>query len=403
MEAQIENPVMNDLFDQVVDPVGREEFLEKYFEKQYLHLKRDDDKYYENILTAAEISQFLDRQDIFYPSLRIVKNGKEIPHSGYTLKGSPIGHHRKDGIINTEQAFNLFNSGSTLVIQAGQRYFQNLSFFCHELSQVFSAPVQANLYITPQKSVGFNPHWDTHDVMVLQITGTKTWHLYGFGKELPVKSQGSSGQKFDQEPEQTFQLSPGDLLYLPRGYVHDAVADDGISAHITIGILAYTWLTLIQNVMGQVAEQKTFREAIPFWSADLASRSDEKIELLANALNNLDWESALKKLKKNFTTIQPMPVKNYFQSLVNISALTENTRIALNKGLFISEHMDGEKYVLNVPGKKIALPLSAMEIWNFIKDHHSFAMAELPGNWSTESKKALVQKLVQEGILFIDD
>ncbi len=180
---------MNHFFDKIVAPYSVDDFFNTYHEKDILHIKRNDEQYYQDILTPREISDYLERQDIFYPSVRIVKNGKEIPNGEYTLKSTPIGHHRKDGIINTDKAFSLFNNGATFVIQAGQRYFNNLSHCSLELSQKFNSPVQANLYITPNKSQGFNPHWDTHDVFVLQISGTKTWHLYGFEKELPTKNQ----------------------------------------------------------------------------------------------------------------------------------------------------------------------------------------------------------------------
>ena len=40
-------------------------------------------------------------------------------------------------------------------------------------------------------------------------------------------------------------LSPGDLMYLPRGYPHDAASADGASLHLTIGMLPITWASVL--------------------------------------------------------------------------------------------------------------------------------------------------------------
>ncbi|MCH5599347.1 cupin domain-containing protein [Niabella ginsengisoli] len=324
---------MNNFFDTIVNPYTVDDFFNTYHEKDILHIKRNDEHYYESILTPKEISNYLERQDVFYPSIRIVKNGKEIPNTEYTLKSTPIGHHRKDGIINTDKAFALFNNGATFVVQAGQRYFNNLSHCCLQLSQKFNAPVQANLYITPNKSQGFNPHWDTHDVFVLQISGTKTWHLYGFEKELPTKNQTFVSKDYNKEPVQTIQLSPGDFLYVPRGYVHDAMADDGISSHITIGILSFTWARYFNEIFPQLEEFKTFREAVPFWKGDISDLIKEKTEVLKQKLSELNFDKGIERLNKNHKTAQAQPLHNYFESIRNIDKVTSETKLRLNEGV----------------------------------------------------------------------
>ncbi|WP_262919770.1 cupin domain-containing protein [Niabella hibiscisoli] len=197
----------------------------------------------------------------------------------------------------------------------------------------FNAPVQANLYITPNKSQGFNPHWDTHDVFVLQISGTKTWHLYGFEKELPTKNQSFVSKDYKKEPIQTIQLSPGDFLYVPRGYVHDAMADDGISSHITIGVLSFTWARYFNEIFPQLEEFKEFREAVPFWKGDLTELIQEKTESLRQKLSQLNFNKGIERLNKSFHSAQPQPVRNYFESIRNISKLSGDSPLALNEGL----------------------------------------------------------------------
>lgn len=393
---------MKNYFETILAPFTVEDFFKHYHEKDILYIKRDDENYYKDILTSGEISAYLDRQDIFYPSVRIVKNGKEIPNAEYTLKSTPIGHHRKDGIINTEKAFALFNAGATFVIQAGQRYFNHLSHCCLQLSQKFNAPVQANLYITPDKSQGFNPHWDTHDVFVLQISGTKTWHLYGFEKELPTKNQSFVSKDYNKEPLHTIQLMPGDFLYLPRGYVHDAMADNGISSHITIGILSFTWHRLFSEMFQQLEEYKEFREAIPFWEADLPAAIHQKTALLKQTLSSLNFEEGLEKLDKAYKSAQPQPVHHYFESLRNVENINMESPVALNEGIIYSFVRKEGGTELQLLGKSIHFPEAMIPALDYIFSKKKFTPAGLPGNLDEVQKKELVSKLVKEAVIYID-
>lgn len=394
---------MTDFFSKVIAPHSVEDFFNTYHEKEILHVKRNDNSYYSNILTSEEISSYLDRQDIFYPSVRVVKNGKEIPANEYTLKQVPIGHHKKDGVVNTEKAFALFNSGATLVIQAGQRYFDNLSKCCLALSQKFNSPVQANLYITPDRSVGFNPHWDTHDVFVLQISGTKTWKLYGFEKELPTKNQKFVSAGYSKEPLQTLQLFPGDFLYVPRGYVHDAMADDGISAHITIGILSYTWARLFNEVFPQLEEIKGFREAVPFWKGDLTELIKEKTELLKESLAGLDFDKGIHRLNDNYNRMQPQPLNRYFQSLLDVKQLSDDTKLSVNEGVVLRTTETADGIHLQLLGKTIAMPENFIPAVNFLLENKQFRAGELPLNGNGEAKTGILSKLIKEGVLHIDE
>ncbi|GAB3421396.1 cupin domain-containing protein [Niabella aquatica] len=392
---------MNNFFKNIVAPCSVEDFFDQYHEKDILHIKRNDETYYKNILTSKEISDYLDRQDIFYPSVRIVKNGKEIPHAEYTLKSTPIGHHRKDGIINTDKAFALFNNGATFVIQAGQRYFNNLSHCCLELSQKFNSPVQANLYITPDKSQGFNPHWDTHDVFVLQISGTKTWHLYGFEKELPTKNQAFVSKGYEKEPIQTIQLYPGDFLYVPRGYVHDAIADDGISSHITIGILSFTWARYFNEIFPQLEEFKTFREAVPFWKEDLSSIIKEKTEALKQQLSALDFDKGIERLNKSYRTAQPQPVHHYFESIREANKISAGTRLALNDGVIYLFAKKEDGYELQFFGKSIRFPDTAKPALDFIFTNKKFILKDLPA--PADTAKELAIQLIRESVVYIEE
>src|ERR1700740_932743 len=95
-------------------------------------------------------------------------------------------------------------------------------------------PIQVNAYITPPGSRGLVPHYDDHDVLILQIQGSKIWHLYNGVEIAPHKMQ-----RVDKEVPPAglplpadLRIDVGDVLYLPRGLVHAADTDTEPSIHL---------------------------------------------------------------------------------------------------------------------------------------------------------------------------
>ena len=110
-----------------------------------------------------------------------------------------------------------------MVLPALQRTWAPLRQLCAALEDEFSHPVHANAYLTPGDSPGFTPHYDTHEVFVLQIAGTKRWRVFQPPQPLPHRSQPFTPIGYAlPAPLLELELKPGDLLYLPRGYVHAA-------------------------------------------------------------------------------------------------------------------------------------------------------------------------------------
>lgn len=385
--------------DSILDRLPAD-FFERYYEKEVLYIPSTND-HFNNVLSVKELSDYLDRADIIYPSVRLVQNGKELSKNDYTLNQVPIGHQKVNGVIDTERMMHYFNNGASIVIQGGQRTFNGITKLSRQLSEKFQAPIQANLYITPDKSIGFNPHWDTHDVFVLQIEGTKTWHLYDFEIKLPTKSQAHKGQKVTVPKTQSLELKAGDILYVPRGYVHDAIANDGISAHITMGILAYTWERLFKDTIEKLHEVEDFRNAVFINDPDFETKLAEKIELLKEHLPRLNYEATKKSLQDIQKKRQPPGFKNYFSSLVHKKEINIDSELFINEGLFINIKQQESGISVSFSGKTILVTGDAEAAVSFMLQKKAFKVAELPGPLNDDSKIVWVKKLLAEGLLYI--
>ncbi len=100
---------------------------------------------------------------------------------------------------------------------------------------------------------GVGPHLDSYDVFLLQVQGRRRWRIGRCGDPrlldgVPLKIL----RRF--EPEQTWTLEPGDLLYLPPRWAHDGVADGGECMTASVGFRAPAAAELARDLIGRAAE-----------------------------------------------------------------------------------------------------------------------------------------------------
>jgi hypothetical protein len=105
------------------------------------------------------------------------------------------------------------------------------------------------LYATPASAQAVDAHADDRDVFVVQLEGSKRWVVYGdppvplpnpseqAGKcfALPVDHEASAPRRVEAT------LHRGDVLYVPRGYVHEAKTAGEASLHATVAVATYDW------------------------------------------------------------------------------------------------------------------------------------------------------------------
>jgi len=135
-----------------------------------------------------------------------------------------------------------------------------LARLCVSIGHIFGCRVQTNIYFTPPHAQGFRPHWDTHDVFVLQVAGTKSWSVYDTKVTLPLKGQGFDLDQHEPGPwSGQFELGLGDVAYLPRGLMNSATSGDRASLHITLGLTAFIWVDFFSKACPAALADESLR------------------------------------------------------------------------------------------------------------------------------------------------
>jgi len=166
----------------------------------------------------------------------------------------------------------LFQKGATIRLRDVDACDRPLSRFVAEVRRQFAAQSQINVYLTPPLTSGFPPHFDITDVFVVQCLGAKQWRLfddYTSRIDLPVMATNWEPDRFTPIGSGTaVTLSAGDVLYLPRGVMHQAFCTDRASMHLTISITPMTYADLIAKEVHRIAASHLeLRKRVP-WSAD---------------------------------------------------------------------------------------------------------------------------------------
>lgn len=123
--------------------------------------------------------------------------------------------------------------GFTLNLPHMARLSSNIALLSQRLGRAFgNLNVSTNLYVTPSTSQGFEVHFDDHDVFVLQLSGQKEWYIYlpTVIDLPPLYSRRFTPDASIFDSSLRHVLSPGDVLYIPRGFAHAARGFSSVSA-----------------------------------------------------------------------------------------------------------------------------------------------------------------------------
>jgi ribosomal protein L16 Arg81 hydroxylase len=188
----------------------------------------------------------------------------------------------------------------SLLVRSVQQFQPSVGNVARKIEQDLGASVNGNLYWSGPKGQAFPVHWDTHDVFVLQLEGQKRWSVYAPALRNPVAGYQESKDYSLQTGEAILKLemTPGDLLYFPSGFPHQASAGEQGSLHLTLGVSMPHWLDwlhdLLEKSLADVAGGSLFRATYPGFmsksSRHLVSRMKEQVfaQFVRNTKRKLD-------------------------------------------------------------------------------------------------------------------
>ena len=211
---------------------------------------------------------------------------------------------------------------ATISLPGIHRSWRPLAELVTAVENEFDHAAHANIYITPGNATGFTPHYDTHEVFVLQISGHKHWHVSQPPIPLPHRTQPCSPRGCGATPPVLeADMQPGDLLYLPRGFVHTTNTSETFSIHVTLGITVYTWIEVLSEWLQAAKLDERFRRALPpgFAGAEANARTlkEKFAELSATLQKNTNSDRLIESFLAKVRAVKSAPAEGFQSDVIS--------------------------------------------------------------------------------------
>lgn len=383
--------------------LDRDAFAEAYWSRLPLLSRHAEG--FADLLSPADIDQLITERGVRTPFFRLVKAGKST--TGTTLDAA-AGNGRISGLVDPDAVREAYADGSTLVLQSLHRIHPPLVRFCRRLAGELGHPTQCNAYVTPPGSQGFAPHHDTHDVFVLQVDGTKRWHVHEPALALPLASQPSAHLTGDGRlvgagtvPMLSIVLGPGDALYLPRGYIHAAETNDDRSIHLTVGVLAITANDVLRDVLALAADEPDFRQALPLGApADQLAPVADIVARAAEWLAGLPTDRLHQALRTRLAGVSSAEPLGMLAAEDALRLLDKDVAVRPREGMAATLDDDAEpgRIVLKLRDRELSLPAYVAPALRALLDRQCrVGELDLP----VDDAVVLVRRLLREGVVTV--
>ena len=372
----------------IVAPVSEEEFRARYWERKPLIIHRGNPDYYGNLFTLQDFDEWS-------------RAGRGYVKTAEATAKVQAKHGSSAEAI--EKLLTEIRDGHTLILDGVQEFEPRLGMLCRKLGQETAARFQTNIYLTPPQGKGFTPHWDNHDVFIMQVLGSKHWKVEKNRRTLPAKDGTMAEDREIKGEFYSFTLQQGDMLYMPRGFVHAAECGLESSMHITMGMYPDTWDQLIgAAVKAAINRDDSLRLALPFGymkgdGAGLINRVAEELrkladpEFLALVLDEFRDE-AIKRA-------QQLDISGAITTAYRKEPLSAGDKVGARPALIFRKARHPEAVTLKVGTRAITFPDFFAPALDFALATPDFAVRDLPGDLEDEEKIVFIERLIQEGLI----
>jgi hypothetical protein len=366
-------------------PLSPDGFLKHYQAREHIHIARASPGYYADLLSVAEIDVILQSGHLPAGSINVVREGTRLLIEEWSRVETGTGGAQRVAI--PEKLFSLYAGGATLILNQAHRALPVLNETCRILTQELGFPTQTNIYITPRNSAGFNKHADRHEVLVLQIAGSKSWILYP-----------------PDAPPVEIDLQSGDLLYVPRGMFHAARSREEDSIHITLGLHPAYGFELIRALADLASEMDGFQTPQPPLFAGATASQDFESDFRAR-LQTLLAEmkpSELTDLRRDDLLLNQMQGwPGRFSDLRLFHLMTPNTVVCRRPGILTAVKADGKFLNVEIADRQVAIPVFMRDELQRVLADSSFTIDEIGGMITSSGKVRFIAEFVKAGLLRI--
>jgi len=267
-------------FSDLFKKISRREFLDTYHDKTHYHEPGAISDLSE-LFSWDHLNDLFNRPKLWNAeTMELALNGQVLPPPQYCR---PAMGRLGDRVMrpDREKVNHFLRQGATLVLDYLEGIHPGIRKTTNCIERLTGAATSCNAYCSWQAVQGYASHFDTMCVFAIQIEGEKSWNIYRGRVKEPMAIPGASPGDFSREQHdqqkgpvaEQIVMRPGDVLYLPRGLYHDALATDTASLHLSFGATYLAGFSAVSLLIQEMRREEFFRKRLPHFddSEDLSA------------------------------------------------------------------------------------------------------------------------------------
>ena len=385
-------------FESVVAPLGAEVFLQDFWLKQFVHIPGKPGRF-TALLSWDELSAILEQHRLTPPRLKLYRDGQPLDPALY-LTPAMFGVPRLDaGRLAIALA-----QGASLILDDAQELAPRVRDLMGVFQDSLRTDAFANLYAGWHSQNAFNRHWDAQEAMVLQLAGRKRWRVWRPTRLHPLQNDSEPPAPPTAGPAWEGVLNDGDVLYIPRGWWHDAFPLNEPSLHLTVSLTPPTALDYLGWVMSRLRDQADLRASLPSagdaWQSEMAARIST---LVADTLRAAPLTEFQRQWEAN---IRPNPYINLPAApYEQLAPVAESSLVRLASLHRLSLAPLGDNFEFAAGGRLWTVPKALQPALAKLTNNREFRVAELAAALAGPAAKADLLKsltvLAQAGVVLV--
>ena len=278
-----------------------------------------------DLISTRQLDEILASIPIGAPFVTVVNKGRiRQPHEvGY---GPSVVEGRLSNWADPAIIAERLELGESLVFSVVERLLPRLRSFCRRLSRQIGRAVTADAFLTPPHNVALAQHYDRVSSFIVQIEGEKVWDLFAPPIDLPLvgyhpwesieMDEATSFRLEHGSPDMSVRLTPGEVMWLPRGWVHRVYCTSSYSLHVALSFLPITPHDVATAMLQMLAESKEMRVDLPLrcWEEDLESTLSAVKETILEKFADTDLRELVDLVRREalsrFDCAEPRPISS---------------------------------------------------------------------------------------------
>jgi len=387
-------------FSRLLEPVTVDDFFDSYFDKQPLHIKGDPAK-------AADVCNWQSFDELIHKTgiwsdqtFKMVIDTERVPANAYCAS-SP----GRDGMSVlapvSDKVQKQLDSGASIVLDLVETLTPGIRSVTNALEMALAARINCNAYYSQHQRQAFPSHFDSMDVFALHIEGTKVWRVYTGRFEDPLERPGFDHTSFSPDYHEKkkgdllmeVHMEPGDLLYLPKGWYHDALASSDACLHLSFGTSQPSGLNFMTWLARGLDQFPAFRKPMPPHD-DIAAYDAHVAMLKQEFLKVLERPDVVGQFREDQRS-------KAFGGLCNVDINGAGRRYRVRpRGVKVVRR--GSDFQVAAPGGKGTLPEGGDAVMSWVLERDHFRKGELARampDLREQQQLDILQTLASVGVL----